>query len=328
MKRMKRILAIMLTLALVVTGLTISVSAQKPTSIKLNAQENIKMYKNQERQFTYRISPNSVDEDDEVDWSSSNYDVADVDADGYVTIKGIGVATITVKTTNNKKDSVTITVEGVDENGTLIKFDEDPNSADTTASSSSAAATSTTTTANPPVTGGSGELSLSKLETEVAAGNMTLRGYSNVTVESLSAIGAKNPGNLKFDTLSDKSVEGRITLNPASYTDGKYTGDIKLTVQTNETATKAVKAVFNKFFSNNVKVIRCEQQSFGASVTIAAKVGDIDTSDLYFYTYDTTTNKYEALTVQNVSLDKSGYLHFTTSTGGYIIVSEGALAKK
>lgn len=328
MKRTKRIFAVLLTLALVVTGLTISVSAQKPTSIKLNAQGNIKMYKNQEREFTYRISPNNVDEEDEVEWSSSNYEVADVDGDGKVTINGIGVATITVKTANNKKDSVTITVEGIDENGTLIKFDEDRNSPDTTASSSSEVAAGGATTTKPAATVGSGELSLSKLETEIAAGNTTLRGYSNVTVESLSAIGAKNPGNLKFDTLSDKSVEGRITLNPASYTGGKYTGEIKLTVQTNETATGAVKAVFNKFFSNDVKVIRSDQQSFGASVTIAAKVEDINTSDLYFYTYDTTTNKYEALTVQNVSLDKSGYLHFTTATGGYIVVSEGTLAKK
>lgn len=70
-----------------------------------------------------------------------------------------------------------------------------------------------------------------------------------------------------------------------------------------------------------------QKGSFGVPVDVAAKVdlSGMDTAKLHFYTYDAAANAYREIPQTNSFIDGSGYLHFNTSAGNNIIISEGDL---
>lgn len=47
-----------------------------------------------------------------------------------------------------------------------------------------------------------------------------------------------------------------------------------------------------------------------------------------FYTYDAAANKIARIETPDYSIDKSNYLRFKTTRGGYIIVTDKKLTKK
>jgi len=134
--------------------------------------------------------------------------------------------------------------------------------------------------------------------------------------------------SLVVDTMNGKSVAGRITVNPALAT---LTSDTQLGVYVDSAHTSATKTRFEKFFKNQISVVSLAQQgSYGMSVKIAAKVSlsGFNTSSLYFYSYDKASNKYNQIQKPSYSVDANGYVHFYTSAGGDILISNGPLAKK
>ena len=62
------------------------------------------------------INPSNHTGNTDLTWSSSNNDVATVDSRGKVTAKGVGTATITVKTSNNKSATVQVKVTNIKNN--------------------------------------------------------------------------------------------------------------------------------------------------------------------------------------------------------------------
>ena len=56
---------------------------------------------------------------DSVTWTSSNSNVASVSSSGVVTAKGVGTATVTVKTYNGKTASCTVTVKAADDTAAI-----------------------------------------------------------------------------------------------------------------------------------------------------------------------------------------------------------------
>ena len=111
-------------------------------------------------------------------------------------------------------------------------------------------------------------------------------------------------------------------INPKAYT---LSADIQTGIITN---IPTIKAHFSKYFANRFAVMGFTHQgSFGTNVDVAAKLDlrEMDTSKLVLYTYDAVQNRYSMLSDQTYFIDANGYLHFTTSEGNYIIVSEGQL---
>lgn len=155
-----------------------------------------------------------------------------------------------------------------------------------------------------------------------------IKNVGNISLDALKAMVASGT-DIKFQADSmdktGKTITARISLDPA-----KSTRDLNLTASVSGSRVKAVKAFFEKWFSNKVSVLSLGQKgSFGQSVDIAAKLdlSGMDTDNLVFYIYDQSANSYKRLNV-NYRIDSSGYVRFTTQAAGDIVVSDGPLTLK
>lgn len=129
------------------------------------------------------------------------------------------------------------------------------------------------------------------------------------------------------DTMNGSAVQVRVAIDkPAS-----ITKDILVSGYVQGGAVDNRKAFFEKRFRNKVRVIHLDQQEdWGYPVRIAAKVDltGFDTANLYFYSYNSKTNICRRIGKPEYSINKNGYLWFTTPYAGDIVVSEGPLDKK
>ena len=130
-----------------------------------------------------------------------------------------------------------------------------------------------------------------------------------------------------FDTLDAGAVQERISVpNP-----GLMKGEVMLSGYVKGNIVDNRKAFFEKWFKNKVQVIHFDQaEPWGQPVEIAAKLDltGMDTSSLYFYSYDSKANTYQRIKKPAYWIDKNGYLHFTTEMAGAIIISKGPLDRK
>ena len=105
-------------------------------------------------------------------------------------------------------------------------------------------------------------------------------------------------------------------LDPAKAANLK--GEINLSVNTDAESTKVATDTFKKYFNNEIAAVNLGQKgSYGMDVRIAVKV---DLSKL--------NNTYVKLTEPKYQIDANGYLHFDTSVGGDVIITDQALTAK
>ncbi|MFV0400648.1 MAG: beta strand repeat-containing protein [Oscillospiraceae bacterium] len=155
---------------------------------------------------------------------------------------------------------------------------------------------------------------------------------SGDTLRAMSTAATKAGGSVMYyaDTVrADNSIEGRMYINPSKA--AGVQGVIQTGVYTSASKVSAVTKMFNKYFSNKIVVIHLDQAgSFGMEVEIAAKVDlkDLNTKSLQFYSYSLTSNSYVAIQNPKYFIDSSGYLHFNTTVGGEIIVTDQPLQRK
>lgn len=136
----------------------------------------------------------------------------------------------------------------------------------------------------------------------------------------------QNLGVLEYqhDTLSGNAVAVRLSV----YKPGLITQDMLVSGYVDTEGVGQVKALFEKWFSNKLRVIHMDNtQPWGQEVQIAAKVdlAGINTANLVFYNYNPVTNTYSLILSPKHYVDASGYLHVYTERGGDIIISEGEL---
>ncbi|GHU79786.1 hypothetical protein FACS1894191_3390 [Clostridia bacterium] len=159
---------------------------------------------------------------------------------------------------------------------------------------------------------------------------VTLKNPGEITKAALDAI-VKATGGLPVKVNADsrsadgKSVEVRITFDPAKATSG-----LNLSASTTNAQAKATEAKFEKWFGGNVSVVSLGQQgAFGQPVEIAAKIDPkLNKETLYFYAYDKKTNTYKRIPNSKYWVDKNGFVHFITELAGDIIITDGPLVKK
>jgi len=129
------------------------------------------------------------------------------------------------------------------------------------------------------------------------------------------------------DVMANGAVQVRLYVDdPAN-----ATKDILVSGYIKGADVDRVKAHFEKWFTNKLRVIHFDQQEdFGQPVRIAALIDltGMDTASLHFYSYDKATNTYRRIEKPAYWIDKNGYLHFTTEYAGEIIISDGELTKK
>ncbi|MCL2578703.1 MAG: carboxypeptidase-like regulatory domain-containing protein [Oscillospiraceae bacterium] len=136
-----------------------------------------------------------------------------------------------------------------------------------------------------------------------AAGTQTIA----VNADSLNAVG---------------EVDVRIRFNPA-----QATGDLNLAASTTNVSAMTTSNLFQENFGGTMSVISLSQQgSFGMEVRIAAKVdADLDTANLYFYAYDRASNTFRRFVPSVQFVDGNGFLQFTTTLAGDIVVTNTQL---
>ena len=139
----------------------------------------------------------------------------------------------------------------------------------------------------------------------------------------------KSLAGLRFehDTVADGVVQVRLTIgNPE-----KITKDIMVSGYVKGGEVDRIRSHFEKWFQNKLRVIHMDQsEPWGQPVQVAARVDltGMDTNNLYFYSYEKSTNTYRRIEKPAYWIDKNGYLRFTTELAGDIIISEGPLERK
>ena len=107
------------------------------------------------------------------------------------------------------------------------------------------------------------------------------------------------------------------------------TKNVNLSASTMSSHAQSIKSSFAKWFSNKTQVVSFAQQGdWGMSVEAAVKLDkELDAKTLVFYSYDSAANTYKLMNDSNYWVDANGYVHFTTTVAGDIIITDKPLSK-
>ena len=99
----------------------------------------------------------------------------------------------------------------------------------------------------------------------------------------------------------------------------------------NSRNTKNVEKLFDNWFKNkNTDVVKMAQKGeFGFDVEVAVKVNmkNFNKDTLKFYSYDVSTNTYKEINTK-YTIDAKGLVHFNTTVGNYVIITDAPLTSK
>lgn len=165
--------------------------------------------------------------------------------------------------------------------------------------------------------------------------SLTLKNVNKLELDVIKAAadwGAKNKNTVSLTvptlTSTGKSNQGMFTMNPVNFTKNKNA--IKTGVYIEKSAVKSASdSIIKKYPKANIAVIKLDQSgSYGGIASIGAKadLSKLNTKSLLFYTYDAKTGALTKLDIGKAgySIDKNNYLKFSTSKGGYIVVTDKA----
>jgi hypothetical protein len=161
-----------------------------------------------------------------------------------------------------------------------------------------------------------------------ANGVATLRNPTNVPLAVLQAMGRAAPAGSQVNADSMSLVGNAVDVRLTFAIDDVIKA-LNLSASTQNSQAVNAKATFSKYYTNQFSTVNLSQTgAFGMSVKIAARLNpDItDTSDLVFYLYDAAANKFSRI-VTNYRVDANGYVHFNTTQGGTVVISDGQLSK-
>ncbi|MEG2852387.1 MAG: hypothetical protein RR879_05995, partial [Hydrogenoanaerobacterium sp.] len=255
---------------------------------------------------------------------------------------------IKISTTSTAIDTVDVKMLVIPNSTSGGGGDDKPSSGGTTPSAPSATAPSNNVSANGEVKAESVKeetktaiqdaLKAAAAAGKPAAGGVTatvmVKNAESISAATLTemAATAKAAGGkveLKADTVdATGAVTARLYIDPAAA--AKLKGEIKLGVKTDDAATQATKEAFKNFDNKMAVASFAQQGSFGMAIKVAVKVDltGLNTKTLVFTSFDKKTGKYVQLPKTAYTIDKNGYIHFTTSMGGEILITDKPLVKK
>lgn len=174
------------------------------------------------------------------------------------------------------------------------------------------------------VTAQRAKAALDAMKPEDIKAGIAHNGSIKVSAEAWAVLG-NTPVN--FDSTADNAVQVRIGISRP----GMFTTDLMAGGSVKGPIPDSRKAMFEKWFENKIQIIHLEQPvSFGRSVEIAAKtdLAGVDIKNIVFYSYNAETHSCIKIQNPNAWKDANGYLHFTSTLAGDIVVSDGELVKK
>lgn len=135
---------------------------------------------------------------------------------------------------------------------------------------------------------------------------------------------------LEVDTMildALRTIVGvRVGINPAL-----ANSDLQLAALPNSPESIRIKALFEKYFSNEIPVVIdfSQKGSFGQIADIAVKVPtNLNAEELVLYSYNSEENTYWKIQEHSAWIDVNGYLHFKTDYAGTTLISQGDLTKR
>jgi enterochelin esterase-like enzyme len=160
----------------------------------------------------------------------------------------------------------------------------------------------------------------------IATAHLTQPG--NISLATLQGMAARAgmPLQVKADSISANGKETNVSL---TFKPGQSTQDLNLWAATESGPANSLTSQFGRLFSNDVMAIVFAQEgSFGQPVEVTVKLDkNLKTDNLVVYSYDPATNAYSRVNT-TVSLDSTGYAHFTTQVAGDLILSDGELLSR
>lgn len=161
-----------------------------------------------------------------------------------------------------------------------------------------------------------------------ANGGARFVNVTNVAPRVSASIASGAPAGTKIfaDTMENNAVLARMAFDAAAA--AKLTAPMDTRMDLTPEATANVRTLFQKWYSNKLAFAALGQRgAYGTPVELSLKLNlaGMDAANLRAYSYNPATNEYFPLA--KPWQDKNGYTHVTVSMGGYVIVSDGALAK-
>ena len=229
----------------------------------------------------------------------------------------------------------------------------DPNPGDNGSSNSGGSSSSNedNTPANAPSAnvGSNGAVSAAKISGDAKkAVSNAKNGKANVNVTN-----AKTVGTAALNNMAKAAAKEDVALTMTAKTTDKNgvvvaslkfdatkaaeavakagTKEVKLGVELNTKNTKNVTSLFKKWFKNkNIAVVKMAQKGeFGFTVEAAVKVDlkNFNKNNLKFYSYNAATNTYKEIETK-YTIDAKGLVHFNTTVGNYVIITDAPIASK
>lgn len=292
---------------------------------KVNASEietgldSVRMRVDQTRTLTIYFDPIDVTDKDVV-WTSSNTDVATVNVEGEVTGVAPGTAVITATSANGLTSKVTVTVSD-----TLLGSNTKTTSVNQAQNSSESLTSAAARTAVREVAGstkkGAVGVAVFKNKTEVTPTVIGAAAYS--------AAEAERDIQMRFRTETEEGkLQGYITLDPQKAKDAKKT--IGVAVYNNSKRVLAAQELAAEKYNKTVAAVQLDHSGeFGFDVNVVFKpnISGLTGSNLQLYTYNSGLGEFTRLENHNARVDKNGFVHFTTTRGGVVVIANGELKK-
>jgi hypothetical protein len=323
MSHAKRLMSVILALTLIMLcGVCTSAATGKGEDEEIKVRrvemvlDSITVRVNQTKALYATITPSDA-EDQELCWDSSNWEIVSVDGDGEITGISPGTAEVTATSENGKVGRCIVTVpDTVIRSNAFIPDIENKDipGSDINGGEILRALALRVDAENAVKTAGKGKTAQLIYKDKTQVSTAALRG---------AAYAAKTQGGavaLKIQTLADDGrVQGQLTINPDKTSD--VDDEIRISVYTEYDRVKAVLEKAKSHYSSDVAAIYLPQQNdFGMEVQVAAKIAvdniQIDGSTLYRY-----ANGEYTKTGTDIWMDSNGFLHFTTSRGGYFVLA-------
>ncbi len=225
----------------------------------------------------------------------------------------------------------------------------DNNGSSNSGSSSSGSSNSTPANAPSANVGSNGAVSAAKISGDAKkAVSNAKNGKANVNVTN-----AKTVGTAALNNMAKAAAKEDVALTMTAKTTDKNgvvvaslkfdatkaaeavakagTKEVKLGVELNTKNTKNVTSLFKKWFKNkNVAAVKMAQKGeFGFTVEAAVKVDlkNFNKNNLKFYSYNAATNTYKEIETK-YTIDAKGLVHFNTTVGNYVIITDAPIASK
>ena len=127
------------------------------------------------------------------------------------------------------------------------------------------------------------------------------------------------------DTTENKKVVSRVYI-PA---DKEISSS--LSVKPDNYGARKAEGLFERFFDNNIKSIKFGEDinpKVNLRVAVKLDLSDIDTDNLYFYAYRSSTNSYYKIKAPSYKIDDHSYLYFNMPMERTVVISDKPLKSK